>query len=129
VRYLTALILAAAASGTLLSGPLRQHFPAAKDVVISVFEWFGELGMFCGRLFRAALLPPYEWREFVRQCDAIGSKSLPLIALAGAATGVVISLQTRDAFMRFGAESLLPAVIVFSVIKESGPVITAPASS
>lgn len=47
------------------------------------------------------------------------------MALAGAATGVVLSLQTRDSLIRFGAKSMLPAVIVFSVIKESGPVITA----
>src|SRR6202040_178407 len=53
-----------------------------------------------------------------------GSKSLPLVALAGAATGVVLSLQTRDTLARFGAKSMLPAVIVFSIIKESGPIIT-----
>src|SRR5881227_2765205 len=80
--------------------------------------------MFCARLVRAAFTPPYEWRELIRQCDAIGAKSLPLIALAGAATGVVLSLQTRDSLTRFGAKSLLPAVIVFSLIKETGPIIT-----
>src|SRR5207253_6333153 len=46
------------------------------------------------------------------------------ISLAGAATGVVLSLQTRDSLIRFGAKSFLPAVIVFSIIKESGPIIT-----
>ena len=56
--------------------------------------------------------------------DAIGSKSLPLVALAGAATGVVLSLQTRETLTRFGAKSMLPAVIIFSIVKESGPVIT-----
>ena len=60
-----------------------------------------------------------------RQCDAIGAKSLPLVALAGAAIGVVLSLETRDSLTRFGAKSFLPSVIVFSIIKESGPIITA----
>src|SRR5579864_3471353 len=68
--------------------------------------------------------PSYEFGELLRQCDAIGSKSLPLVALAGAATGVVLSLQTRDSLIRFGAKAFLPAVIVFSIIKESGPIIT-----
>jgi phospholipid/cholesterol/gamma-HCH transport system permease protein len=95
-----------------------------KASLVSGFEWVGELGMFFARLVRAALVPPYEFGEVIRQCDAIGAKSLPLVALAGAATGVVLSLQTRDALVRFGAKSLLPAVIVFSIIKESGPVIT-----
>jgi len=96
----------------------------AANHFISFFEWFGELGMFCARLGRAAFTPPYEIREFIHQCDEIGSKSLPLVALAGAATGVVLSLQTRDSLIHFGAKSLLPAVIFYSVIKESGPVIT-----
>jgi phospholipid/cholesterol/gamma-HCH transport system permease protein len=87
-------------------------------------EWFGELGFFCGRLVKAAIAPPYEWREFLRQCDAVGAQALPLVALAGAATGVVLSLETRDALVQFGAKSFLPAIIVFSMIKESGPVIT-----
>ena len=95
-----------------------------KNVVVSAFEWFGELGIFTARVVRAALTPPYEIREFIHQCDEVGSKSLPLVALAGAATGVVLSLQTRDSLTHFGAKSLLPAVIFYSVIKESGPVIT-----
>src|SRR6202012_1858221 len=35
------------------------------------------------------------------------------------------TLSTRDSLIRFGAKSLLPAVVVFSIIKESGPIITA----
>lgn len=48
-----------------------------------------------------------------------------MVALAGAATGVVLSLETRDSLTRFGGKALLPAVIVFSLIRETGPIITA----
>jgi hypothetical protein len=82
------------------------------------------LGLFCGRLIRRAVTPPYEIGKMIRQCDSIGSKSLPLVALAGAATGVVLSLEVRDSLARFGAKSLLPAVVIYSIVKESGPVIT-----
>src|ERR1700693_4660491 len=92
--------------------------------VISFFEWFGDLGIFCSRRASSLFARPFEFREFVRQLDAIGSKSLPLVALAGAATGVVLSLQTRETLIRFGGKSLLPAVIIFSIVKESGPIIT-----
>src|SRR5882672_7491618 len=57
--------------------------------------------------------------------DAIGTKSFPLVAMAGAANGVVMSLQTHDSLTRFGAKGMLPTVIVFSLIRETGPVITA----
>jgi len=67
---------------------------------------------------------PFEFRELFRQLDEIGSMSLPLVALAGAATGVVLSMEARYSLTRFGAKSLLPAAIVFSVLHETGPIIT-----
>jgi phospholipid/cholesterol/gamma-HCH transport system permease protein len=103
---------------------MEASLPGAKTVT-SFFEWFGDLGTFCARLIGTLFAPPYEVREFFRQFDELGAKSLPLAALAGAATGVVITLSTRDSLLRFGAKSLLPAVVVFSIIKESGPIITA----
>jgi phospholipid/cholesterol/gamma-HCH transport system permease protein len=88
------------------------------------FEWFGELGIFAWQVARAALTPPYEWKELVRQLDDIGSKSLPLVALAGSAIGVVLSMEASSSLTRFGAKSLLPSAIVYSVIQEMGPIIT-----
>lgn len=112
--------------GTLAATTASE--PARRDrrhlSLITVVEWFGGLAEFCARLFRAVVTPPWEFRELIRQCDEIGSKSLPLVALAGAATGVVLSLQTRDSLIHFGAKSMLPAIIFYSVVKESGPVIT-----
>jgi len=121
-KYFASVVLAGAFSGAMAGTGLRLSWP--KEFFVSFFEWFGELGLFCARLLRSAVVPPYEFRELIRQCDEIGSKSLPLIALAGAATGVVMSMQTRDSLVRFGAKSFLPAVIVFSLIKETGPIIT-----
>ncbi len=97
---------------------------SATGLINEFFEWFGDLGIFFWRVLRAAVTPPFEFRELFRQLDEIGSKSLPLVALAGAATGVVLSLEARFSLTRFGAKSLLPAAIVFSVIHETGPIIT-----
>ena len=57
----------------------------AKTVTVSFLEWFGELGVFVGQLIRDGFTPPFEGKEFVRQLDEVGSKSLPLVLLAGAA--------------------------------------------
>jgi phospholipid/cholesterol/gamma-HCH transport system permease protein len=97
---------------------------SAWALINGFFEWFGELGFFSWRVLRAAVTPPFEFRELGRQLDEIGSKSLPLVALAGAAIGAVLSLETRDSLVRFGAKSLLPAAVVFSIIHETGPIIT-----
>jgi phospholipid/cholesterol/gamma-HCH transport system permease protein len=103
---------------------LSRESNASKGFGSEFFEWFGDLGIFFWQVLRAAVTPPFEFRELFRQLDEIGSKSLPLVALAGAATGVVLSLEARYSLTRFGAKSLLPAAIVFSVIHETGPIIT-----
>jgi phospholipid/cholesterol/gamma-HCH transport system permease protein len=87
-------------------------------------EWFGELGIFAWQVMRAAFRRPFEGRELMRQLDEIGSKSLPLVALAGAAIGAVLSLESRSSLVRFGAKSMLPAALVFSIIHETGPIVT-----
>ena len=90
----------------------------------SFLEWFGELGIFAWQVMRAAVRRPFEGRELMRQLDEIGSKSLPLVALAGAAIGAVLSLESRSSLVRFGAKSMLPAALVFSIIHETGPIVT-----
>jgi phospholipid/cholesterol/gamma-HCH transport system permease protein len=92
--------------------------------LITFFEWFGEFGRFCARLARSSCLPPYERAEFVHQLSEVGAQSVLLVGLAGAATGVVFSLEARDSLLRFGAKPLLPTIIVLSIIKESAPIIT-----
>ena len=104
--------------------PMSSTVSSAKGLINEFLEWFGDLGLFFWQVVQAAVTPPFEFRELFRQLDEIGSKSLPLVALAGAATGVVLSLEARYSLTRFGAKSLLPAAIVFSVIHETGPIIT-----
>jgi len=124
--YLIVFMVAMAFSGSMAiqSDRFTNPFVTVKNSVIAFFEWIGDLGIFCGRLMRVAFVPPYEGREILRQLEAVGPKSFMLVALAGAATGVVLSLQTRDSLTRMGAGSLLPSVIVTSLITEMGPVIT-----
>jgi phospholipid/cholesterol/gamma-HCH transport system permease protein len=101
-----------------------ERTPVIPGPVARFFEWFGELGFFSLRLLAGFFHPPFEFREFLRQLDELGSKSLPLVMLAGAAIGVVLSLETHDSLVRFGAKSLLPALLCVSIVKESGPIIT-----
>src|SRR4030095_1852675 len=96
-----------------------------KSLLLRLFDWFGGIGAFCAQMVKGVITPPYEFKELLRQMDQVGAKSLPLVALAGGAIGVVLSLHTRDSLIRFGAKSLLPAVIILSIVKESGPIITA----
>jgi len=131
--YASIIVFAIAAGGiagnrpafAAFVGEVRSLFSAAALGAVRFFEWFGALGLFCKRVARAAFTRPFEFRELLRQMDSIGAISLPLVAAAGAAVGVVLSLQTRASLARFGAKSMLPTVIIFSIVKETGPIITA----
>jgi phospholipid/cholesterol/gamma-HCH transport system permease protein len=104
--------------------PVPSALRSVGNSLNSFLEWFGELGIFIWQVMRAAVRRPFEGRELLRQLDELGSKSMPLIALAGAAIGAVLALETRTSLVRFGAKSMLPAAIVFSIIHETGPVVT-----
>lgn len=104
--------------------PMLSVAASVGRVVNDFFEWFGNLGIFSWRVLCAALTPPYEGRELLRQLDEVGSKSLPLVALAGAAIGVVLSMEARYTLSRFGAKSMFPVTLVYSVIQVMGPIMT-----
>lgn len=94
------------------------------SITNNFLEWFGGLGIFAWKALCAAITPPYEFGELYKQLDEIGSMSFPLVILAGAAIGVVLSLETSSSLARFGAKSMLPAAVVYSVIMEIGPIVT-----
>jgi phospholipid/cholesterol/gamma-HCH transport system permease protein len=83
--------------------------------------WWGELSIFAARSIRDAFRPPYEVGETLRQLHELGVRSVPLIAIAGVAVGVVLSMHTRASLERFGAEAMIPAGLALALVKETGP--------
>ena len=119
-----------AAAGTTPPLTVQSNAPSlffgggVTGLLSGFFGWFGNLGIFSWGVLKAAVTPPYEWRELIRQLDEVGSKSFPLVALAGSSIGVIISLEARYSLSRFGAKSMFPATLVYSVIQVMGPIIT-----
>jgi phospholipid/cholesterol/gamma-HCH transport system permease protein len=99
-------------------------FGSVGNLTNTFLEWFGNLGIFVWQVTRSAMRRPFEGRELFRQLDEIGSKSLPVVALAGAAIGFVLSLESRSSLVHFGAKSMLPAALIYSIIHETGPIVT-----
>ncbi len=91
----------------------------------SIFNDAGNVTLFTTRFFKELFLPPYEIKEFAKQCYIIGYKSLPLVGITGFIMGLVLTLQSRPTLAEFGAESWLPGMVALSLIREIAPVITA----
>lgn len=85
----------------------------------------GGFSAFVGRFFQNAFHRRFEWREFIRQCVMNGNGSLGLVAITAFIMGLVLTVQSRPTLARFGAESMLPAMVAVSVVREIVPVITA----
>ncbi len=84
-----------------------------------------EVSAFISRFFREALLPPYEFKEIIRQCYEVGYRSLLLISTTGFITGVVFTNQSRPSLSEFGATSWLPSLIAIAIVRALGPLVTA----
>ncbi|MEY4702867.1 MAG: hypothetical protein RIR96_764 [Bacteroidota bacterium] len=80
---------------------------------------------FLWRTLTTWFFPPFEFREFLKQCYYVGYRSLPLIGLTGFIMGLVITMQLRPAMIDYGAEAQIPAIVGIAIIREIGPVITA----
>jgi phospholipid/cholesterol/gamma-HCH transport system permease protein len=91
------------------------------EVVIGVLAGAGDIAIFGFRAARESFVPPFEFRETVRQVYELGLRSAPLILVSGMAVGVVLSMHTRASLERFGAESMIPAGLAIALVRETGP--------
>ena len=90
-----------------------------------MFNDTGNVTVFTIEFFKEVFKPPFQINEFIRQCYALGFKSLPLVTITGFIMGVVLTIQSRPTLVQFGAESWLPSMVSLSLIREIAPVITA----
>lgn len=90
-----------------------------------ILEEAGTISLFAYRFFKELFKPVFQFREFTRQCFAVGYNTLPLITITGFIMGVVLTIQSRPTLLKFGAESWLPSMVSLSLIREIAPVITA----
>lgn len=86
---------------------------------------FQEFLLLAGRSFKSIVRPPIYWRDILMQMDSIGVGSLPIVALIGAFSGIVMTLQMSRALATYGATSQTGQVVSISIIRELGPVLTA----
>jgi phospholipid/cholesterol/gamma-HCH transport system permease protein len=84
----------------------------------------GRLVVFAGLAVATAFTPPFHLRVILTQMVNIGYFSLPVVGLTAVFTGMVLALQSHTGFSRFAAEGAVATVVVLSITRELGPVIT-----
>lgn len=98
-------------------------FASIGRAVLTVLSHIGRLASFTGRALVALVSPPIYTRLILSQIMRIGYFSLPVVGLTAFFTGGVLALQIYLGGNRFGAEAIVPQVVVLAVTRELGPVI------
>jgi phospholipid/cholesterol/gamma-HCH transport system permease protein len=68
---------------------------------------------------------PLQLSKMLRQTYFIGMKSIFVVTLTGAFTGMVLGIQGYYSLAKFGATGFLGPAVALSLIRELGPVLTA----
>jgi phospholipid/cholesterol/gamma-HCH transport system permease protein len=98
-----------------------------KDAGAPVYNFLDMIGGHLILVGRAlAWLPrrPFRMQNYLDAAEYIGFGSLPIVLLVGAFTGMVMSLQSVNAFHQFGLESFSGGVTGKALALELGPVLT-----
>ena len=92
---------------------------------VSIVDSLGRFGAFLAAAVAAMVTPPLKFWAFVDRLNFIGFRSLLIILLTGAFTGMVLGLQIFLTLSRFGSEAFLGPAVALSLIRELGPVLAA----
>jgi len=87
-------------------------------------EETGSFALLALRVVRYMFTRMPRWQLLRSQMMKIGVRSLPVVLLTGAFTGMVLAVQTYAQFARVNLQSLLGAVVSVAMVREIGPVLT-----
>jgi phospholipid/cholesterol/gamma-HCH transport system permease protein len=104
---------------------LLRPFERIGAGTLGVLASLGRFGAFLGHALGALVTPPLKGAAFVARVHDIGYRSLVIILLTGAFTGMVLGLQIYLTLVRFGSEAFLGPAVALSLIRELGPVLAA----
>jgi phospholipid/cholesterol/gamma-HCH transport system permease protein len=91
--------------------------------VIGFLTQTGRLALFTFSALVACVRPPIYWYLIGQQMLRIGYFSLPVVGLTAFFTGGALALQIYVGGNRFGAEAVVPNIVVLGITRELGPVI------
>jgi phospholipid/cholesterol/gamma-HCH transport system permease protein len=92
---------------------------------IGLIQDLGKIFLFFCEGFVLIFKLPLQYTKFKQQVYFIGMKSVFVICLTGAFTGMVLGLQGYYALLRVGSTGALGAAVALPLIREMGPVLTA----
>ncbi len=92
--------------------------------VMRFLDESGRVMIFFFKTLSWTFRPPLDIRNLLKQVDEVGIRSIPVVLITGAFTGMVLALQSYTGFRRFNAEAFVGTVVALSMTRELGPVLS-----
>ncbi len=104
---------------------LKKKATKPRGKINTFFVSLYNIHKFIIRFFKEAFVPPFEFKEIVRQCYEVGVRSFTLISLTGFIVGLIFTKQSRPSLGQFGATSWLPSLVSIAIMRALAPLVTA----
>jgi phospholipid/cholesterol/gamma-HCH transport system permease protein len=112
--------------GTTAEYPLAARaLESLGRVALQGVESLGRFALFLVRAIVCVVVPPVKVGRLVDRINFFGWRSLTIVLLTGAFTGMVLSLQVFLTLARVGSEAFVGPAVAISLIRELGPVLCA----
>lgn len=91
----------------------------------NMFITLYKVGKFIARFFKELFVPPYEFKEVIKQCYDVGVRSFTLITVTGFIVGWIFTKQSRPSLVTIGATSWLPSLVSIAILRALASLVTA----
>jgi phospholipid/cholesterol/gamma-HCH transport system permease protein len=103
---------------------IKNIFGSVGRKSLSFISNIGNFSIFCLTALLWIFKPPWYIKKISSQMIDIGYFSLPVVGLTTFFSGMVLALQTYNGFSEFNSEATVARVVLTSITKELGPVLT-----
>jgi phospholipid/cholesterol/gamma-HCH transport system permease protein len=94
------------------------------EKIAGYIKEMGRMLLLLADTIRWSFYPPFRVDLLFQQMERVGVRSVLVVVLTGAFTGMVLALQSFHATRSFGAETMVGVAVALSMTRELGPVLT-----
>jgi phospholipid/cholesterol/gamma-HCH transport system permease protein len=85
----------------------------------------GGIGILAGRTLTSLPRRPFETAATIYQIEALGVRSVGIVAVSSIFVGMVMTVQFAYGLQRFGGLEYIPRVVILAFVRELGPTLMA----
>jgi phospholipid/cholesterol/gamma-HCH transport system permease protein len=94
------------------------------EKIVGYIKEMGKMLLLLVDTIRWSFYPPFRVDLLFQQMERVGVRSVLVVVLTGAFTGMVLALQSFHATRAFGAATMVGVAVALSMTRELGPVLT-----